>query len=97
MRAQCKLWVYLGPLPVIIATIKRRPGKNKHYPEGKGVARIPAKGGRSMPRHIPPLSGLQVAGVPDKKPGLSWGCGGEEWQLGRLSWWGRWRHLPFAF
>ena len=29
VRARCKLWVYPGALPVIIATIKRPPGKNK--------------------------------------------------------------------
>ena len=36
--AQCKLWVYLGPLLVIIAaiTIKRPPGKNKNDPEAFG-------------------------------------------------------------
>ena len=33
VRAQCKLWVYLGTLPVIITTIKRPPGKNKNHPE----------------------------------------------------------------
>ena len=29
VRARCKLWVYLETLPVIIATIKRPPAKNK--------------------------------------------------------------------
>ena len=36
-RAQCKLWGYLGPLPVIIASIKRPPAKNKNYPEALGI------------------------------------------------------------
>ena len=36
-HARCKLWVYLGTLPVIIATIQRPPRKNKHYPEASGI------------------------------------------------------------
>ena len=45
VRARCKHWVYLGPLPVIIATIKRLPGKNKNYPEAFGNYWQPQKGG----------------------------------------------------
>ena len=37
VRAQCKLWVYLGTLPVTIATIKRPPGKNTSDPEASGM------------------------------------------------------------
>ena len=35
--ARHKLWGYLGPLPVIIAPIKRPPGRNKDYPQASGV------------------------------------------------------------
>ena len=31
------LCLFLGPLPVTIATIKRPPGKNKHYPQASGI------------------------------------------------------------
>ena len=41
VRAQCKLGVYLGPLPVMIATIKRPPGKNQKYPEAFGIYWFP--------------------------------------------------------
>ena len=34
---------YLGPLPVIIATTKRPPGKNKNHPEASGVNCQPCK------------------------------------------------------
>ena len=35
-RVRCKFWVYLGTLLVIIATIKRPPGKKENYPEAFG-------------------------------------------------------------
>ena len=37
VRARCKLWVYLGPLLVMYATINRPPGMNKTYPEASGM------------------------------------------------------------
>ena len=43
MRARCKVWVYLGALPVTIATIKRPPRKNKNYPEASGIDWQPKK------------------------------------------------------
>ena len=36
-RARCKLWFSLGPLPVIIATVKRPRGKTKNCPEASGI------------------------------------------------------------
>ena len=42
-RAQGKLWVYLGTLPVIIATIKRPAGKNNNYSEAFGDLLATAK------------------------------------------------------
>ena len=35
--ARCKRWVYPGTLLMIIATIKRPPGKSKNYPEACGI------------------------------------------------------------
>ena len=34
---RCKLWVYLGPLPVMIAPIERPLRQNKKYPEAFGI------------------------------------------------------------
>ena len=42
VRARCNLWVYLGTLPVIIATIKRPAGKNKSYPEAFRISWQPS-------------------------------------------------------
>ena len=42
-RARRKLWVYPGPLPVMIATIKRPPGKNRTYPDPSGISWQPQK------------------------------------------------------
>ena len=40
---RCKLWVYLGTLPVMIATIKRPPGNNKKHSEASGMYWQPKK------------------------------------------------------
>jgi hypothetical protein len=53
MRAQCNLWGYLETLLVIIATIKRPPGKNKNYPE--------VLGDYSQPQKKPRKTGLVLA------------------------------------
>ena len=37
LRARCGLWIYLGPLPVIIATVKRPSGKSKTDLEASGI------------------------------------------------------------
>jgi len=37
LRARCRLWVFLGALLLITATIMRPPGKNKHYPEASRI------------------------------------------------------------
>ena len=34
---RCKLRVFLGPLPVVIATLRRPSGPNKHYSEASGI------------------------------------------------------------
>ena len=43
VRARRKLWVHVGPLPVIMATIKRYPGKNKNDSEASGIYWQPYK------------------------------------------------------
>ena len=37
VRVRCKLLGYLGTLPVIIATLKRPPQKNKNHPQASGI------------------------------------------------------------
>ena len=43
VHVRCRLWVYLGLLPVITAPIKRTPGKDNNYPEAFGIYLQPFK------------------------------------------------------